>query len=168
MKRDSSPFGLYWFKRWVEICYFSVVRYFPTLVNNSLNSLKILSDKEGKFLYSLTSRGWLTMQTGWRNFLCVTSIPSLGRLSFPRMFRSCPPVMRNGVSLLIHPLDCVLTIIFPNCHRRSVRTRSKHLLHHTILGSPSTSFPGDVCTILGIYIIIHYSFYSGSLITGFT
>ena len=28
------------------------------------------------------------------------------------MLRSCPPVMKNGVSSLIHPLDCVLTIIF--------------------------------------------------------
>ena len=40
-------------------------------------------------------------------------MPSLGKLSFPNLFRSCPPVMKNGVSSLIHPLDCVLTIIFP-------------------------------------------------------
>ena len=77
-----------------------------------LNSLKILSDKEGKFLYSLSSVGWLTMQIGWGHFLCVTSMPSLRKLSFPRMFCLCPPVMKNGVSSLIHPLDCVLTIIF--------------------------------------------------------
>ena len=94
------------------MCYFRSLGIFPTLVNNSLNSLKILFDKEGKFLYSLSSRGWLTMQTGWDHFLCVTSIPSLGRLSFPRMSGSCLPVMKNGVSSLIHPLDCVLTIIF--------------------------------------------------------
>ena len=30
-KWSGSPFGLYWFKRWVEMCYFSVVRYFPPL-----------------------------------------------------------------------------------------------------------------------------------------
>ena len=40
-------------------------------------------------------------------------MPSLGKLSFPKMFRSCPPVMKNGGSSLIHPLDCDLTIIFP-------------------------------------------------------
>ena len=83
-------------------------------MNTSLNSLKILSDNEGEFLYSLSSVGWLTMQIGWGHFLCVTSMPSLGKLSFPRMFRSCTPVMMNGVSSLIHPLDCVLTNIFPN------------------------------------------------------
>ena len=82
-------------------------------MNSSLNSLKILSDKEGKFLYSLSSVGWLTMQIDWGHLLCVTSMPSLGKFSFPRMFRSCPPVMMNGVSSPIHPLDCVLTTIFP-------------------------------------------------------
>ena len=82
-------------------------------MNSSLSSLKILSDKEGKFLYSLSSVGWLTMQIGWWHFLCDTSMPRLGKLSFSRMFRSCPPIMKNGVSSLIHPLDCVLTIIFP-------------------------------------------------------
>ena len=40
-------------------------------------------------------------------------MPSLGKLSFLNMFCSCPPVMKNGVSSLIHPLDSVLTIIFP-------------------------------------------------------
>ena len=82
-------------------------------MNSSLNSLKILSDKEGKFLYSLSSVGWLTIQIGWGHFLCVTSMRSLGKMSFPRMFCSCPPLMKNGVSSLIHPLDCVLTFIFP-------------------------------------------------------
>ena len=40
-------------------------------------------------------------------------MPSSGKLSFPRMFCLCPPIMKNGISSLIHPLDCVLTIIFP-------------------------------------------------------
>ena len=53
------------------------------------------------------------MQIGWGHFLCVISMLSLGKLSIPNMFCSCPPVMKNGVSSLIHPLDCVLTIIFP-------------------------------------------------------
>ena len=64
-------------------------------------------------MYSLSSVGWLTMQIAWGHFLCVTSMPNLCKFSFPRMFRSCPPVMKNGVSSLIHPLYCVLTIIFP-------------------------------------------------------
>ena len=89
------------------------LRIFPTLVNNSLNSLKILSFKEGKFLYLLSSGGWLIMQIGWGHFLWVTSMPILGRLSFPRIFCSWPPVMRNGVSSLIHRLFYDLTIIFP-------------------------------------------------------
>ena len=41
------------------------------------------------------------------------SMPNLGKLSFPRMLRSWPPRIKNGVSSLIHPLDCVLTMIFP-------------------------------------------------------
>ena len=52
------------------------------------------------------------MQIGWGHFLCFTSKPNLGKLSFPRMFSSWPPVIKNGVFLLIYPLDCVLPMIF--------------------------------------------------------
>ena len=43
---------------------------------------------------------------------CAFSIPIQGKLSFPKMFRSCPVVMKIGFSNEIHPLDCILTTIF--------------------------------------------------------
>ena len=47
------------------------------------------------------------------HFFCFSSMPNVGKLSFSRMLSSWPPGIKNGVSSLIHALDCVLTMIFP-------------------------------------------------------
>ena len=50
--------------------------------------------------------------TGSRGCFWTISIPIRGKLSFPRMFLSCPVVIINGVSSEIYPLDCFLTKTF--------------------------------------------------------
>ena len=66
-------------------------------------------------IYILAFEWWLSDHADWLgHFFCFPSMPNLGKLSFPRIFCSWPPVINNGVSSQIHPLDCVLTMIFPN------------------------------------------------------
>ena len=63
------------------------------------------------YTYSQMVVGWPWLTMG--RFFCFTLMLNLGKLLFPRMLRSYPLVIKNGVSSLIHQLDCVLTMIFP-------------------------------------------------------
>ena len=63
--------------------------------------------------FPLYNSGIFMLLTGGRGCLLAISIPILGRLSFPRMFLSCPEVIKNGVSSANRPLDCNLTTTFP-------------------------------------------------------
>ena len=86
---------------------------FSTRVNSSLNLFKIWSVGKESLFHLLSLGGWLTEQNDSGFFFCFTSIPSFDRLSFLSMLCSCPPVMNNGVSSQIYPLDWVQMIIFP-------------------------------------------------------
>ena len=54
--------------------------------------------------------------TGSRGFRWAISIPIRGKLSFPKIFLSCPEVIKNGVSSVIHHglIDNVNCIVMVN------------------------------------------------------
>ena len=85
----------------------------PTREINSLSLIKSLSVGEYCLIHLLSNGDWLTEQISWGPFLCFTLMPKFGKLSYPRILRSWPPVIKNGVSSLIQLFDCVLTMIFP-------------------------------------------------------
>ena len=112
MQRNSSAFGLNRFAWGVEMSDFSVQRYFPTLLNNLLYlwyRLRIVSE----WLLNLPKSGSVTLLTGSKGCRWAISIPIRGKWSFPKIFLSCPEVIKNGVSSAIQPLDCILTTILP-------------------------------------------------------
>ena len=108
MQRNSSPFGLDRFQRVI----FLSNGIFPTLLNNPLYlwyKLRIVSE----WLLDIHESGRVTLLTGSSGCRWAISIPIRVKLLFPKMFLSCPVVIKNGVSSAIHPLDCILTTIFP-------------------------------------------------------
>ena len=105
---------------------------FPTRQNSSWNLKKMLSVGEWGWIHLLLNGCWTTVQIGWGHIFCFTSMPYFGKLSIPRLLRSGPPVKKNGVSSLIHPLDCVLTMIFP---RKLMVSSVKQLYRSLVLFS---------------------------------
>ena len=93
------------------MCIFLSSGFFPTLFKSSLKALYKLTI-EFKWSLYIPGFGRDMLLTGSSGCFWTISIPIRGKLSFPRMFLSCPVVIINGVSSEIYPLDCFLTKIF--------------------------------------------------------
>ena len=101
-KKNPSTFGLNCFRRRLEMCKISIQRYFSYSVKKSF-----------EIILHIKSCIWMDIRPTRNGCFCAISITIRGKLSFPKMFLSCPAVIKIGVSSEIHPLDCILTTIFP-------------------------------------------------------
>ena len=93
--------GLKW---WLKMREFSNWWAFPIKpkfsIKKCLNSLRIVIS----YMFDLQLSGCETLLTGWRHCFWAISIPSLGKLSFPKMFLSCLDVINNDVLFKIQSL----------------------------------------------------------------